>query len=77
MTDILSCCLQSLDVTPESFSTVSRQYFHHIWLMRADLFAIPRLENPLDTFLIPNFLGFFLALEAQTSLAPGLLLVSH
>lgn len=60
-----------------SFSTVSRPYFHHIWLMRAGLFAIRGLENPVDTFLIPNSLGFFLAPEAQTSLAPGLLLVSH
>lgn len=39
-------------------NTVSRQQFHHKWLMRADLFAIPGLNNPLDTFLIPNSSGF-------------------
>lgn len=47
--------LQSLD---GSFSTVSRQYFHHNWLVRADLFAIPGLANPLDTVQLPYSLGF-------------------
>lgn len=51
-------CATFLQSLYECFSTVSRQYFHRNWLVRADLFAIPGLANPLDTVQLPYSLGF-------------------